>query len=49
MAECCRKVANGRKVAGAIKSLVNTRGLQLECSRLLHEALLAFCCMTVRQ
>ena len=29
-AECSRKVMSGR-VAGAIRSLVNTRDLQLEC------------------
>ena len=29
---CCRrKVTSGRKVTGAIRSLVNARGLQLEC------------------
>ena len=33
-AECSMKVARGRKVAGAI------RDLQLECARVLHEALL---------
>src|SRR5678815_5467279 len=32
-AECSRKVVNGRKVAGAIKSLVNVKGLSLECAR----------------
>ena len=32
-AECSRKVASGRKVAGAIRSLVNVRSLQ-------HESLL---------
>src|SRR5678816_4566413 len=31
-AECSRKVVNGRKVAGAIKSLVNVKGLSLECA-----------------
>ena len=36
-AECSRKVANGRRVAGAIRSLVNARGLQLECVKVLHE------------
>ena len=35
--ECRRKVASGRKVAGAIRSLVNARDLQLECARVLHE------------
>src|SRR5678815_1004425 len=39
-AECSRKVVNGRKVAGAIKSLVNVKGLSLECARVLHEGLL---------
>ena len=28
--ECSRKVASGRSVAGAIRSLVNARDLQLE-------------------
>ena len=37
-AECSRKVASVRRVAGAIRSLVNT--LQLECARVLHETLL---------
>ena len=32
-------MANGRRVAGAIRSLVNARGLQLECARVLHETL----------
>ena len=40
MVQCRRKVVNGRRVAGAIRSLVNTRGLQLECVRVLHETLL---------
>ena len=31
--ECNRKVASGRKEEGAIRSLVNARGLQLECAR----------------
>ena len=31
---------SGRRVAGAIRSLVNAKYLQLECARLLHEALL---------
>ena len=30
----------GRKVAGAIKSLVNAKGLSLECMRVLHESML---------
>ena len=32
-------VASRRKVAGDIRSLVNARGLQLECGRVLHEGL----------
>ena len=39
-AECSRKVASGRKVAGTINSLVNARSLQLECARVLHKSLL---------
>ena len=39
-AECSRKVVSGIRVAGAIRSLVNDRGLQLECARVLHETLL---------
>ena len=30
------------RVAGAIRSLVNARGLQLECVRVLHEGLLLY-------
>ena len=30
----------GRKVGGAIRSLINARGLQFECARVLHETLL---------
>ena len=33
-------MASGRRVAGAIRSLVNVRSLQLECARVLHESLL---------
>ena len=33
-AECSRKVASGRRVAGTIRSPVNTRDLQLVCTRL---------------
>ena len=40
MDEPSRKVVSERKVAGAIRSLVNAKGLQLECGRGLHEALL---------
>ena len=32
--ECSRKVPSGRRVAGAIRSLVNARNLQLECASL---------------
>ena len=39
-AECSRKVARGRRVAGAIRSLVNAWDLLLECARVLHETLL---------
>ena len=38
--ECSRKVANGRKVAGAIRSVINAKDLQLERVRVLHEKLL---------
>ena len=33
-------MASGRRVEGAIRSLVNVRGLQLECARVLQETLL---------
>ena len=39
-AECIRKVASERMIAGAIRSLVNARDLQLQCARVLHETLL---------
>ena len=39
-AECSRKVASGRRVAGTIRSLVNARDFHLECARVLHETLL---------
>ena len=32
MGQCSRKLASGRRVAGAIRSLVNVRDLQLECA-----------------
>ena len=38
--ECSRKVISGRMVAGAIRSLVNARHLQLEFARVLHTILL---------
>ena len=31
----------GRRVAGAIRSLVNARRLQLQCAKVLHVSLLA--------
>ena len=31
---------DGKEVAGAIRSLIITRGVQLECARVLHKALL---------
>ena len=40
MIQCRRKVASGRRVAGAIRSLVNAANLQLERARVLHETLL---------
>ena len=39
-AECSRKLASRRRVAGAVRSLVNAMSLQLECARDLHESLL---------
>ena len=33
-AECSRKVASGRRLAGAIRSLVNARDVQLKCASL---------------
>ena len=39
-AECSRKVASGRRVAGAIRSLFNARDLQIECARVLFETFL---------
>ena len=39
-AEFRRKMASGRRVAGAIRSLGNARSLQLECARVLHKTLL---------
>ena len=32
-------MASGRRVAGAIRSLVKARDLQLKCARVLHETL----------
>ena len=39
-AECSRKLVNGGRVAGVIKSLINARNLQLECATVLHDSLL---------
>ena len=39
-AKCSREVANGRRVAGATRSLVDARDLQLMWARVLHETLL---------
>ena len=43
-------MASGRRVEGAIRSLVNARDLQIECARVLHETLLvpALICMVAR-
>ena len=43
--ECSRKIASGRKVAGAIRSLVNVRNLQIEYARVLHEILIVLVLM----
>ena len=48
-AECSRKVASGRRVAGTIRSLVNARGLQLECGKVLCESLLMLLLMYGRE
>ena len=39
-ADCRKKMASGRMVGGNIRSLVNGRGLQLQCAWALHESLL---------
>ena len=39
-AKCGRKVVSGMMVAGAIRSLVNARDMQLGWARVLHETLL---------
>ena len=39
MIQCHRKMASERRVASAIRSPINARGLQLNCARLLHESL----------
>ena len=48
-AEGSRKMASGRRVASAIRSLVNARDFQIECARVLHETLYLFLRMPVRQ
>ena len=37
---CRRNLANGRRAAGVIRSLVNARGLRLQCTRVVRESLL---------
>ena len=39
-ADCSRKVASGRRVAGAIRSLVNAMSLELQCARVPLKSLL---------
>ena len=39
-AECSKEIVIGRRVTGAIRSLVNARSLQLEYVRSWHESLL---------
>ena len=50
-AECSRKVASWRRVAGTITSLVNARDLQLEYARVscMKHFLCLFLCMAARQ
>ena len=38
-AQYSSKVASGREVAGAVKSLVNARVMQLDFAKVLHETL----------
>ena len=38
--DCSRKRGRGRRVAGAVRSLLIVRDLQLECAKVLHETLL---------
>ena len=44
-AECRRKVASGRMVPGAIRSLVNGKVFQFECVKVLHETFLVYVVM----
>ena len=45
MRQCQRKVACGRRVTNAIRSLVNARDLQLVFAKVLHETLLVLVLM----
>ena len=38
--ECIRKVASERRVAGALRCLINARDLQLQCATVFYETLL---------
>ena len=38
MRQCRRNMPSGKRVLSAIKSLFNSRGLQLECARVFHES-----------
>ena len=40
MRQCCKKVVSGRRVAGAIRYLVNRRSLQFQYARVWHDSLL---------
>ena len=42
-AKCSRKVANERRMAGIIRSLVNARDLKFECARVLYQTLFFTC------
>ena len=44
-AVCHRNLASRRRVAGSIRSLVNARALQLQCTGVLHESLLGLVLM----
>ena len=43
--EYCENVASGKKVAGAIRSLINARYSRLEFVRVLHEGLVLYVLM----
>lgn len=36
MTQCSRKIVSDWKVAGAIKPLMNAKGLSFECAKILH-------------